>query len=235
MKSKCSYRNDELIWEYGGNNYTVIGVFKGENKYGDRNADCYINYTAKSIDTSSFFNFYYEAGAHSREDMKRISEAIKETNLDIFMEHTVLSRSDSSKYAVAASNVNSMTAMLAITALLVFINAVSVCIDWLDGRKKEIRVRKLVGATNKNVTGWLVKNLLLLTVIAMIFGIIFVNLFFIITPHLAVSDSVRMMFGRQINFQGLLIGIVCFIILSLGIEIITLRFYRKSIQAEIPQ
>lgn len=235
IEKKCVMKNGTRYFEYNGDYYEVIGVYSAVDNKKDKTLDCYFNYYAKNLDPVVYKDFVFDAGFNSVDIFNELinnTAELEDNNCEISF--VKLDSIKGTEFEDTMTNFASMQIMLIITATLVLLNSVSVSINWLEWYKKEIAIRKLSGASKKDINLWIIRNMLVFILIAFFLGVIMSKIFLVISTCLPVAHSVQLMFGRNINLSGALIGFSFVAILCGSIIAITIRHYNhKSIKESL--
>jgi ABC-type antimicrobial peptide transport system permease subunit len=232
MVSQCERRNGALWWRYNGYDFEVKGIYKSTRKNGDQTKKCYFNLLSDHIGRGSFPIFTFDADGATVETMERLLAAHKAGFPDLRIDYVSLYDAPEGGYIQQSVNFKAMEAMLLITALLVFLNTISVCVNWIDWRKKEISVRRLCGASNQAIFRWAVRHMLLFTGISIIIGLLLSRLFLTVTTYLPVAESTQLMFGNNFTAAGIMFSIGFILVLSVMIVTMSLSHLNKRMLAE---
>jgi hypothetical protein len=232
IKENCKQENGKLWWSYGGNDFEVIGVYEAQDENGDKTLDFYINLTAKSLRDDLFQEFLFDTKKQNAEIFGRIIPALLEKYPNTSIDFLPLSEIKGSKYDHFATNFQSMQFLLIITAVLVLLNSISVCINWLVWYRKEIAVRKLCGANHHQIQRWIIGRLASSVILSGVVGIVATHFFIVITKYLPVSESTQLMFGNKITLNGVFLGMGALFLLCGTIITIVIAWYNKSTISE---
>lgn len=179
MISKCTEGNGKKYFYFENEKYEVIGVFRNNlNNYNFalvRAADCFINMTALADSQKSAFfmgTFYLDAGKHTPELYEKLENLIME-----FEDYSI------KKNPVGESGLSILKSVLQfrwpifcsliIATLLLSLNIYSATTYWIEGRRKEISIRRLTGATIYKVKILFLRDYVLLTTAGYLAGLIF--------------------------------------------------------------
>lgn len=148
MKSKNG--NDYI--EFNKKKYRIIGIlgYNNEKSFYDNwmviNFNTYIddNKLNKSYTVDSF-------NGNINDDLLKITKELKniDKNASINILPNYMNNEDTLKFALYSSK--SLTIMVSMVAVLLFINVINSAYLWVDQTKKEMSVRKAYGATNKSI------------------------------------------------------------------------------------
>ncbi|MGI6123968.1 MAG: ABC transporter permease [Acetivibrionales bacterium] len=230
--SNCFYENDKRFIFFENEKYEVIGVFRNEMSTYlfsvVQATDYYFNLAAIQANKKNSFymgSFLLDAGGETAQICDALKRFIQQrnenlnvelhaTNLDMFkaMKNVMQSR-----YPIFASFI--------LAVLLLCLNIFSATTYWLSGRKSEISIRRLTGATMKKVGSLLYKDYLFLTTLGYLFGLslAFVVLFFNLIPYLGETS---------LDFRSILIAFVIFQLMGSIFGLIALK---KHFGREIAQ
>lgn len=228
VKKDCANRNGILWWKHQQKWYQVIGIYDGTNQGRDSINTCYVNLNSRNLDGDIVDGTYvYDIESHTEKYLQKASESIMKNFPGVVLEHSMYGDNKSLQYANKGDNFNGMFLLLLATALLVLMNSFSVCYNWMKARQKEIGVRRMVGAEKSNIYFWIFKSFFVILGCSFLIGVGTVKIFLMISAHLPVEESVRMMFGNKISFVSILIGFVTVSVLGIIILLITLSQYHK--------
>lgn len=226
IKLLCQNLNGKLFYSYNGNEYEVIGTYKDLEETSVTSLKCIFNLGAKGLSDKANWKFgFYDAGIDSIHNLEQ-SQNITRSKLKFYS----LQSEKGDVYSQVVSNMNLMLLLYIGVAAMILLNVFSATANWVNGKQKEITIRKLVGATRNDIKQWLIVNFMSLVVISFAIGLFFVKIILFIINTWSISSSMVMMFGNQLEWRGIILS---FIILSVvGIMLITFMLkiqYKKEI------
>lgn len=165
LKDKCIDKNGKKFYEFDTNYFQVIGIFKPNNNNINKDALAYYNLASKKIisknliyDNYIFGEFEIDAGDKTKEIVKRLD--------DYCIVKITRSVRDNSFKEILQKTISSQSLTLFPVTLIIFLiilNSISVSSNWIENRKKEIFIRRLVGATEKRIAIMLFKDFFLIS------------------------------------------------------------------------
>lgn len=120
-----------------------------------------------------------------------------------------------------------------IVAITILLNVFMATRTWLRGKKKEIAIKKMVGASQFQICTWLIISFMSLILISFALGIAIVYLILKIINIWEISPSMVMMFGSQLEWIGIIYAFFIVFIIGLSIISLTLRRYFQNEIIEI--
>lgn len=227
----CVKRDGSLWWEHQQKWYRVIGIYDGKGKYGDEISSNYINLTSQNLSEDVLDGTYvYDTNFKTEEHVKRFSEKIMKRYPGVVLDSSVYGDSSSQELSNKGTNFNAMFLLLLMTAFLVLLNSFTVCQNWIQARKKEIGVRRMVGAEKADIYRWILKTYFVLMAGSFVGGVLCVRIFLKTASNLPVAHSVQMMFGDKISGMSIVLGFGMVSVLSILVLLITLsQYYKKEI------
>lgn len=231
---KCKNENGHIWYQYGSKTYEVIGVFKGNKYQYVDTVNCYFNLAAANGENDIFLGqFIFDSKASSMNDLRIVKKEIIKKYPDIVIDYASFNSDEYSNFTNILDNFDAMLSLLILTAILVIVNSFASCRNWLNGKKKEIAVRLMIGSNINQIYIWLIKSYLSLVAISFCIGLSLTFLFFAIYPMLPVASSVNLMFGEKLAWQGIIIGIALTLVTGLSIIVINVKNYTKREIIEI--
>ena len=231
--AECVRQEGKLWWNYGGTLFEVIGVYADEDSFGGRTADCFLNFTAESLDTSIFSSFLFDAGGDTEKDFEAIEQEILSWPEGWYIDGAPANTKEAKEFSVSGTNFGVMFLMLLLTAILILLNSVSEVQNWLQARRKEIAVRRLCGASAGAITFWIWKNLLILILISFAAGAALAGCFLKAGLNTPAAESVQMMFGLHMQWFHVFLGFAAVIVFCTATALLAVwRFRRHRIAEE---
>jgi hypothetical protein len=231
-RDRCVARGGALYWDYGGDSYEVIGVYRADDSYVNP-PKLFICLTARQLDPDVFRSFIFDAGGGSAEVLGSMFSQTVAGYPGLEMECIPLADAEGSEYVHYASNFEGMQGMLLLLALLILLNSMSAFSNWVTWHRKEIAVRKLCGATERQIVRWVAGKMALFIAVAGLVGIACARIFMAAAAYLPVAASARAMFGSEFSPQGLAIGLCMLVLLCGGVVALSLVRHRKKEIVEI--
>ncbi len=230
--AECARQDGKLWWNYGGTLFEVIGVYEDEDSFGGRTADCFLNLTAESLDTSIFSSFLFDAGRYTESDFSAIRQEISSRSGGWYIDGAPVGSEEAGEFSVSGSNFGAMFLLLLLIAALILLNSISEVGNWLQVRRKEIAVRRLCGASAGSIVFWIWKNLLALILISFAAGTALARCILEVGMHTAAAESVQMMFGLHLQWFHVFLSFVAVILFCTATAFLAVRQFRKQEIAE---
>jgi len=162
LEKGCISENNKKYYQYDANYFEVIGIFEPSNNSINKDAKAYYNLNSNKMESLNqmydnyiFGNFNIDAGNKTLEIVNQ---------LDDYCTINILRRSTDNGFQERIQKTLSSQGLALFPILLIIflliINSVSISSSWLENRKIEILVRRLVGGTNKKITAMLIRDYL---------------------------------------------------------------------------
>ncbi|MDD3184366.1 MAG: ABC transporter permease [Anaerostipes sp.] len=220
--------NGKSYWVYDSRRYEVIGVYEDYDRNGNELPSCFVNYMSTNIEKDILLNqVLFDSKSNSKKNFYQFMNRIKKINPKIVVESAQYGEDSSDDLAMKTNNADAMISILVLTTILILLNTFSVTHNWMNEYRKEIAIRKMVGATNKEINCWIGKKYLILLVLSFSIGVLLVQFFIRISMRLPVKESVLQMYGRQINLTSLFIGVLFLFFSGVLVLGISLREYHN--------
>lgn len=168
--NKCINQNGKKYYLYDTNYFEVIGVYKKSNNPINQDAIAYFNLSTKNLKTINviydnyiYGNFQIDADRNTPRIVKEIDNylGVKVTRSNI--DNTFI---DKLQKTLSAQGISIIPIILIM--LLILLNSINIASNWIENRKKEITIRRLVGATNNKIAFMLFKDFMLLITLSYI-------------------------------------------------------------------
>ncbi len=228
MVGLCEEEEDGLYYRYQGVNYKVIGLYEDLERSSLTSAKFIINLYAESLGEQTDWNSgFFDAGEKSMGIISGLESVAK----GVLMCYPL----DSEKGDVFRSVQNGISMMLifyAGVAIMVLLNVFAATNNWLKGKRKEIVVRKLVGASQRKIYSWLVGNFMSFVFLSFAIGVGIVKGILIVINEWGISPSMVIVFGNRLEWKG--IGIALGVVSTIGLIIIIFTL-KRQLRKEIIQ
>lgn len=222
MELLCENKEGNMYYYYDGASYKVIGVYEDRNRESQTSAKCIFNIYASSLsDNTEWEVGFFDAG-------ERSSALLDESMIihKLALNYYAAKSEQNNYFASFGNNLGMMLLIYLGLAFMVLLNSFTAIQNWLEGKKHEIAVRRLVGASKGKVHLWLISNFMSFVIISMMIGMMFVKVFLLCINLWDISPTMVLMFGEKISLIGsgysfiilLLIGLVL-ICISLKIQL----------------
>ena len=126
------------------------------------------------------------------------------------------------------SSVKAAITLYSAVGIILVINIFSAIYIWLSGKKKEIVLRKMVGAKHYQIYWNIIKKFMLLVIGAFIVGTLVADLRLHARAQWEFSPSMIVMFGTQIEWQGVFLAFAVVIVIGFIVINIVLKRYLKK-------
>ena len=158
LKKDCYEKDGKIYYIFNSNSYEVIGIFKKDKQNQiNQNADAYYSLlagqNANGLTTlDSMGEYIFDAG----KDTGKIQNLISE-KLNILMKKgNTTSAGDRIKNVIVSKQTTWSSLVLIIA--MAFLNSIGMILHWFEGRKKELKVRYMCGATYQKIRNMLLKE-----------------------------------------------------------------------------
>lgn len=210
-----------------GVKYKVIGAYHQEENDIFYEIKYYLNLNAKGLEkNNSVSTLYFDAGKNTEIEAAKLLKHLKG-----------LSSSNDIKYYKwnehSANTMDSRAAMasvVGIVGVLVCINCMGFTKTWISSKKRELGIRRMLGASVQKNHIWLVYSYLCVIGISIVFGIGLAEAFYIGISMTKGMGSVKNLFGTKLYIQ--FVPISAIIVFLIGFAILEWSFYwskRKKI------
>ncbi|MDI6735861.1 MAG: hypothetical protein QME42_06665 [bacterium] len=180
--NRCIIRDGKDYYLHENNEYEIIGRFKRkQNKnYIEMekfDALCFVNMSASfETNLSAPINGIYsiDAKGNSRDFLNDFEKAAKKINPDIKIEEIKKSKVDDVIWMLKMAIDSSMNflVMLVFTIFLILLNISSITNYWIEGRKREISIRMLLGGKASAIRNMMFRDYLLIVTIGYGIGVL---------------------------------------------------------------
>lgn|GEM_PF-1169769 len=160
LKDKCIKKDGKLFYQNDTNYFEVIGVFRSSTNTINSDAIAYYNLSASNFvsdnmlyDNYIFGNFQIDAGTKTAEVVRKLNDycTVKVTR-------SVIDNTFIEKLQKTLSSQGITVFPIILIMFLILLNSINIASNWIENRKKEIFVRRLVGATSRNISLMLFKD-----------------------------------------------------------------------------
>jgi len=213
-------------WFYISNEkYKVVGVYSKGNSNDVRSSRYLVNLYAKGLAKEQKITYgFFDNGSESVSTFAK-----SEMAQDGLLYNQALEEKDTLNKNIV-SNVKAAVVMYVAVGVVVLLNVFSAIYIWLRGKRKEIVLRKMVGAGKIRIFLWVVKDFMIFVLGTFCIGIGIVKLFLLALSHWEFSPSMITVFGTDIEWMGVAMAFVAvFVIGSVIISITVARYLKKEI------
>ena len=223
MEDLCRIKNGKKMFQIQNKDYQVIGIYSKGDSNDERSNKYLVNLYAKSLCDLQYFSYgFYDAGSSSLSHFEKSElaqnkiEYIKATD-----EREELNRG-------VLSSVKAAITLYSAVGIILVINIFSAIYIWLSGKKKEIVLRKMVGAKHYQIYWNIIKKFMLLVIGTFIVGTLAADLLLHSLARWEFSPSMIVMFGTQIEWQGVFLSFAVVIVIGFIVINIVLKRYLKK-------
>lgn len=230
IQNKCFKQNGSLYWDYGGAIFRVIGIYPAVDKTGSKAPECFLNLQASNLASSIFSSFIYDAHNKTLSNLEKVDQVVENLSDANLFEYAVAASDEAEEFDFTTTNFTTMFMMLLLTIVLIVINSSSAVYNWLLVRKREIAVRKMVGASDKDILFWLGKGILFLVMMSYCIGSFASKCILEIGLQLPTKESVQLMFGLETKIEAYFSGcFAVFFLCGLTVAVTVYTFRKKEI------
>ena len=206
--------------------YKVVGVFSKGNSNDSRSNKYLLNLYAKGMtDQMEGAYGFYDNGEQSLENFKT---SVLAEEYGVYYNFAAEEGENLNKNV--QSNVKGALAMYLSVGVVVLLNIFSAIYIWLRGKRKEIVLRKMVGARKYQIFLWIVKNFMIFVMGTFILGLGIVKLILFCLNQWEFSPSMLTIFGTEMEWMG--IGMALIVVNFIGFVIISItvsRYLKREI------
>ncbi|MCI5884348.1 MAG: hypothetical protein PUG66_03195 [Clostridiales bacterium] len=217
----CKKVKDKRFYMLYGTMYEVIGVYSDGERNDSRSNEYLVNLYAEGISHQEDWEYGFL-------DAK---ESVQKSFLESLMEEGYTFAVGEQKREYFNRNVQTSTkAALAIyggVAVIVFVNIFSAIAVWIRGRRKEIVIRKMVGAGKRQIFGWLVKDFMILDGISFFVGAVIAGGLLALLAKYEFSPSWIVVFGRRLEPSAIGLAFIPVVMIGLIVICIKVRWYLR--------
>lgn len=209
LVDKCTREGNNLYFIHENQPYEVIGIMGSKNKESGLDSQYYFNFSSLVNDEINFTldgTYFLDAGENTRMLYNRIEKKVKLIDPSAQMETEIENKKAVPLYRVIMDEKESFKIIIAVVIVLA-LNTINTTRNWLESRKTELAVRKMVGINNKS---------LILRVIVQYEIVITVSFFigFILYSSIIATKLISFLDG-QVYFISSIIGYMFCLIVGL--------------------
>lgn len=162
-------KNGEDYYYIKNDYYKVIGVLGDEREETSYDYNIYLNldYTAKKDNTNLKGDFIVDSGLNSKEMFNTIKSKYEEKNIEVIENQeaikTPASKMISEQYSYSVVNI------IKVLVILVF-NTFLVTGYWIKNRKKEMGIKRAIGANKLSISLSILRELIVVSIISFAIG-----------------------------------------------------------------
>ena len=224
MGKLCETRNGKKYYRYNGVEFQVVGVYRDRNHSSITSAKCIFNLYSESLENFTEWSAgFFDTGKGSLEMLKKSTDFAK-----LGAECYSVQSEKGDVFSNVSDNLQLMLLLYIGVAVVVFLNVFSATNNWLNGKQKEIAIRKMIGAYRGQIYTWLTGSFMSLVVLSVFVGVGLVKLILIIINTWDISPSMVLMFGDTLNWTGIFASFAIVSVNGLVIILLTLRWQLKK-------
>lgn len=164
--------NGKEYYYIANDNYEVIGVLGNEKKESGNDYSVYINLDAL-LNKDSFYmkgSYSIDAALNSREMFNKVKDKYQDTNIIITEDDT---QNTSTTGKILKENVKSKIGFILEVVGTFILSTVCVTEYWIKNRRKEIGIKRALGATKMRVFSSIIGELSLISILSFSTGYVF--------------------------------------------------------------
>lgn len=170
LKDKCVEKDGKKYFQYDANYFEVIGVFKPSSNTVNKDALAYYNLSSEKLESKNIIYDNYIFGQFQIDAGRRTAEIVRKLD-DYCTVKITRSTIDNGFVEKLQKTISAQGLALFPIILIIFmilLNSINISSNWIENRKREIFVRRLVGATNKKISIMLLKDFFLIITLSYI-------------------------------------------------------------------
>lgn len=226
LENDCIHKGDNYYYIHNNKYYEVIGIFQGTIGNDVQEPLYYVNLQAAYLQKDYAYGEYIlDVNENSQDVNIKMEKYLLSLNSNIITKHT--SGFSNASFSNIVSNASKMVLIIFGCAILVLTNSFAVSSQWISARKKDIAIRKLLGASNEAINKWIIRQYLELVCFSFFIGTIIAAILIKISKKIVVIPTIYLLFGDSLNFKITTMSFVAILIEGFAILFITLRQYNK--------
>ena len=199
----CREEAGNYYFTFRGTRFKVVGFFKATDS-GTGSASRIFNISANALNGYSEWQYgYFDCGETSVEALSKA--LLNGIDTDIHKYGT----KEADVFKGVISNIEFMLLLFFTVIVLVTINIFSALNTWIDGKRKELAVRKLSGATAKDISKKMCADYFAVSCIAFLIGLCVFYIFMTLLRSFDFSESLSAMLGNTIMLRDVITAFVC--------------------------
>lgn len=226
--AECERRNSTMYYVHDNEEYEVIGIFRGEIGNVSNEILYYVNLEAQKLHNKTAIGTYIlDTGVSSISDFNKLKTHVENMNAQVLVDYSKGLSKDASKFSNLMTNSMEMIFIVFIGGSLVLMNSFSATMVWIFARKKEIGIRKMLGATDRQINSFIVRQYIILIGTSYLLGILPAFLIVHFSSALEAIPTVYLLFGDKINTKIIGLSFIMLLVEGLMILLTILGIYRK--------
>ncbi len=226
LKNETFLINNKRYYNFDGILFETVGIYKKSDNRINEDSIAYYNLNSNEVinsdsQTCSIVGSYKFAANDTQKVLNRIDKPLGIKITKSSVDNTLPEKIQKAVSAQAATVI-----ALILVAVLVIINSLNTTSCWIENRKKEISIRRMVGASNINIYLLLIKDYWLLLTVSFIPS---VGLAYIIG-----LCKFEFLVGFDFSLTTILISYAAVLLISLLTVSVMIVFYsKKSISSAV--
>ena len=211
----CKTIDGKRYYLLRGTMYEVIGVYSDGERNDSRSNEYLVNLYAAGISKEEDWEYGFLDAPENVQKM--FASSLRKQG------YTFASGDQRKEYfnRNVQTSTKAALAIYGVVAVIVFVNIFSAIAVWMRGRKKEIVIRKMVGAEKRQIFGWLVKDFMILEGISFTIGTAIAGGLLAVLAKYEFSPSWIVVFGKRLD--PVAAGIAVIPVLVIGFAVISIK------------
>lgn len=160
MQDKCIEIDGKRFYEFDANYFEVIGIFKPSDNLINKDAIAYYNLSSSQLKSKNIIYDNYIFGRYQIDAGDKTLEIINQLNnyctVKVSRSSTDNNFLERLQKTISSQGLTLFPIILII--ILILLNSVNLSSNWIENRRKEIFVRRLVGATDRKISIMLLRD-----------------------------------------------------------------------------
>lgn len=160
IKDKCVEIDGKRFYEFDANYFEVIGIFKPSDNPINKDAIAYYNLSSSQLKSKNIIYDNYIFGRYQIDAGNKTSEIVNQLNnyCTVKVSRSSADNSLLERLQKTLSSQGLTLLPIILIIVLILLNSVNLSSNWIENRKREIFVRRLVGATDKKISIMLLRD-----------------------------------------------------------------------------
>lgn len=217
----CDKRNQNYYYSYDGVSYEVIGTYRDLESSSVYSPKCLINLYAEGIQQLQWNYGFMDTTEENYDDwysyMKKNGYSLEKAT-------------QSEYFASFGTNIDSMIMIFVAMLFMILLHSFSATSNWMEGRKKEVTIRRMVGANWRKIYTWMLKQYCICLLSSQIIGMMITKVILLINYRWNISYTFSAMFGTNLSWKSFLLNLVLYFIMgNFFVMIMCLKQRKKTI------
>lgn len=224
MQTLCQKVDGVYYYDYNGEKYEVIGVYKDTNSSGIYSPKCILNLYASSLQSEKNWEIgFFDCGNNTWAQLNNCGIS-KNKSLKIY----AATNKKDGYFANKVTNINMMLIIYAGLGFMILLHSLTATENWIEGKKHEIVIRRLVGATKTQIFKWLLLQFVSLLLITVFVGAFLTKVLLICNYNWYLSYTISAMFGTRLSYLSIFYNIIFFIVIGIILILMVMFTQRKK-------